>query len=102
VRFFDAANDRRRLQAQQKERMQMVVRQTRQAQLLQARALEALQLVEAGMLTTTDIVRWLETGMKLERLTMGEPLPEEAAKNAYQALWERVGGPELEATDALP
>ncbi len=97
VRFFDAANDRRRLQAQQKERVQMTLRQTRQAQQLQARALEALQLVEPDVLTTTDIVRWLETGMKVERLTLGEPSTDDAGKSAYLALWQRLGGPEFAA-----
>lgn len=97
VHFFDAANDRVHLQAQQKERVQMVLRQTRQSQLLQAKALEALQLVEPDMLTTTDIVRWLETGMKVERLTVGEPSTEDSGRSTYQALWERLGGPAVEA-----
>jgi hypothetical protein len=97
VHLFDAHNDRRRVQAEQRERLAMVVRQARQAQLLQARALEALHLVEPDMLTTTDIVRWLETGMKVERLTFGEPSIEDAGRNAYLALWQRLGGPELAA-----
>lgn len=65
--------------------------------LLQAKALEALQLIEGGDLTTGAILRWLEVGMKLERILRGADSPDEAAKLAYPVLWERLGGPELES-----
>jgi hypothetical protein len=102
ARQFDAHNDRQKTRTEAREREAMRVRQIRSAQRIQATALEALQELEADMLTTGDVLRYLEVGIKLERLVRGTDEGDEAGRAAYQALWERLGGAAVEELEQQP
>ena len=84
---FDVHNDRLMTEVLEKAREAATERHIRTLVLLQAKALDALHLSEGDMLTTTDIVRRLEVGMKLKRIVRGTDSPAEASKLAYQVLW---------------
>jgi hypothetical protein len=85
---WDRHLDAEARQAQQKARRDMAERHAKEAQGLQAKALERLRTLRPEELGPTDVLRFFVDAAKLERLALGEP---DALQR--QELTGRNGGP---------
>ena len=78
-REYDTELRRKELADKKAEIKKMRERQMRTAQLLQKKAIEALDTLEPGSIEAKDILRFIMDGSKLEREMMIEALTEPAA-----------------------
>lgn len=70
---FDRHNDRMLLHEQQQAIRDMANRHARVATVMLAKATERLREVDPGTLTPTQLVQFVETAVRVERLSRGEP-----------------------------
>ncbi|USK72669.1 hypothetical protein [Peribacillus asahii] len=73
VRAFDDEMDRKALIQQEKKRKDMAKRHANYATVFQQKVLERLQSMNPAELSTSDMIRWFEVSVKIERLSRGEP-----------------------------
>jgi hypothetical protein len=69
---YDAEMDRKALLQQEKERKEMVKRHAKQAMMFQQKVLERIRSLNPNELTPSELIRWFETSVKIERLSRGE------------------------------
>lgn len=90
---YDAHLDRSHQEQQERDRADMLVRHAKAAIAVQTTVLKALAQVAPDDLTTSDIPRWLDVAVRIERMARGAGEPDsEKVKAPYIALWERLGG----------
>lgn len=73
VEAFDADLDRQRWRRNQQEALDMADRQARSGVAMQARAMQALQQVDAATLGPRDLTYMMDVAVKIERLARGAP-----------------------------
>ncbi len=79
VEAYDAYLDRRRVEANIRERIRMVDRQAQTAVLIQEKCTEALGTLDGQKLTPMQIARLFEVATKVERSCRGEPKEDQVA-----------------------
>jgi hypothetical protein len=73
ARAWDEELDRCQRETQQQARRDMAERHARAAVAVLHRALKRLETLDPETLSPGDVIRWLETAVKIERLGRGEP-----------------------------
>lgn len=69
---WDAHIDRKVQAATEREKIKMVERHAKQAMLFQQKIFERMQTMTSGELTPSDMVKWFDIAVKIERLSRGE------------------------------
>lgn len=69
---YDDEMDRKALLQQEKDRRDMVKRHAKQSMMFQQKVLERIRGMNPSELSTSDLIRWFETSVKIERLSRGE------------------------------
>jgi len=70
---WDAELDRRAREAQEKARAEMAERHIKEAMLFQQKVVERLKTLEPDELSPSDLAKWFDIAVKVERLARGEP-----------------------------
>lgn len=69
---YDEYQDRMYRLEQEEKRKEMAERHARQAKMFQNKVVQRLQTLEPSQLSATELVRWFDTAVKVERLSLGE------------------------------
>lgn len=69
---YDDEMDRKALLQQEKDRRDMVKRHASQAMMFQQKVLSRMREMNPAELSTSDLIRWFETSVKIERLSRGD------------------------------
>jgi len=105
---YDRHVEHLRYQEMRQYEAEMAKRHVEQAKRLQIQALAALERIDPSQLTPSDVLRYLEVGMRLERLAVGSPNQDQPGQSAEEL--ERIKNREnatrickeiLERTDHL-
>lgn len=72
VQSYDVEMDRKSLLQEEKKRKDMAKRHANYATVFQQKVLERLQNLNPAELSTSDMIRWFEISVKIERLSRGE------------------------------
>lgn len=72
VKAYDMEMDRQALIQEEKKRKDMAKRHANLATVFQQKVLERLKAINPAELSTSDLVRWFEISVKIERLSRGE------------------------------
>lgn len=70
---WDAELDRKARESQEKARVEMAERHIKEAMLFQQKIVERLKTLEPDDLSPSDIAKWFDIAVKVERLARGEP-----------------------------
>lgn len=73
VKSYDAEMDRKRLIQQEKDRINMSKRHANFATGFQQKVMERLQTLKPEELSPSEMIRWFDIAVKIERLSRGEP-----------------------------
>jgi hypothetical protein len=69
---YDKEMDRKALIEDEKKRREMVKRHANASVLFQQKVVERLRTIKPEELTPSELIRWFETSVKIERLSRGE------------------------------
>lgn len=72
VRLYDAELDRQYRLEQEEERRKMAERHAKQAMMFQNKILERLRTIDPNRLSPSDLIKWFDVAVKVERLSRGE------------------------------
>lgn len=81
-RAYDEEMDRISREALEEARREMVERHAKTAMMFQQKILERMRNLNPAELSTSDMIKWFDIAVKIERLSRGEPREtEETVKN---------------------
>ncbi len=92
VTKYDRYLDEKRREEREAEIEKMNERHARIGKTLQSKGIERLQTIDVKTLTPSELLRYVELGVKIERMAMGEADTEEAGANKETALDKLVEG----------
>lgn len=73
AKAYDAEMDRQALIQEEKKRKDMAKRHANLATVFQQKVYERMNKLKPEELSTSDLIRWFEISVKIERLSRGEP-----------------------------